>query len=517
MVHPPAPGRVFPLVEWLLVIGALLNLQRQAEGADPVSIHPENAKYFLFRGKPLVLIAAGEHYGSVVNRSFDFARYLADAADKKQTMTRTFLLYREQQTSRNPSSPIKPESPDYITPYPRTGPGKALDGEPIYDLDQWNPEFFERLHQFLSLASKRGIVVELTLFSNTYKPSVWGLNPLHAPNNKQGIGKVEWPEYTSLKEPALVARQKAYARKIIQETNRYDNVYYEICNEPGGGVKGHVTPAEVDAWQEEMGGVLRDELKKCGGKHLVFGTQAFTAPPKFAVPYDASYARPVWDAVNVHPFSDMIFDGRTYQLGKFMSKELKLSAERDFCLAVHKQAKPTVLDEDNCASIYRDEIDWTIHRKRAWMAVMCGAHYDYIDFSITVGREAGTRDSRRKIRTWMRNLSEFIHAFDFIHAKPLPDWITNKPDSLVAATLAVEGKDYITYLADAREVTDAAAGQAISGKISFVLPPGSFRVSLYSPTTGVYSPAIPLEGGKAVRLELLPFQHDLVIRATRSP
>src|SRR5580765_5287723 len=105
--------------------------------AAPISIHPENPKYFLFRGKPLVLIAATEHYGSVVNRAFDFERYLADAADKKQTVTRTFLLFREQQSARNPSSPIKPESPDYIAPWPRVGPGKAIDGEPVYDLDKW--------------------------------------------------------------------------------------------------------------------------------------------------------------------------------------------------------------------------------------------------------------------------------------------------------------------------------------------------------------------------------------------
>src|SRR5688572_1695161 len=55
--------------------------------AGAIQIHPENSKYFLFRGKPLVLIAAGEHYGSVVNREFDFVEYLEDAADKKQTMT----------------------------------------------------------------------------------------------------------------------------------------------------------------------------------------------------------------------------------------------------------------------------------------------------------------------------------------------------------------------------------------------------------------------------------------------
>ncbi len=97
-----------------------------AQISNPISIHPVNPKYFLFRGKPLVVIAASEHYGSVVNRRFDFARYLAHAAESKQTMTRLFLLYRELQTSRNPCSPVKPESPDFIAPYPRTGPGKAM-------------------------------------------------------------------------------------------------------------------------------------------------------------------------------------------------------------------------------------------------------------------------------------------------------------------------------------------------------------------------------------------------------
>src|SRR5271168_4235244 len=100
-----------------------------ASAQNAVKIDPENPKYLLFRGKPLVLISASEHYGSVINRPFDFEKYLDDAQAHKMTMTRTFLLFREQQSSRNPSSPAKPESPDFIAPFPRTGPGKAMDGE----------------------------------------------------------------------------------------------------------------------------------------------------------------------------------------------------------------------------------------------------------------------------------------------------------------------------------------------------------------------------------------------------
>ncbi|MEJ7606599.1 MAG: DUF6298 domain-containing protein [Bryobacteraceae bacterium] len=183
----------------------------------PLRIHPQNSKIFLYRGKPTVLLTATEHYGSVMNRPFDFEAYLKDTVEKKITFTRTFLLFRELQSARNPYSTCKPESPDYIAPFPRTGPGKALDGEPIYDLDQWNPEFFQRLHRFLQSASDKGIIVELVLFSNAYADNIWALNPFRAENNKQGIGKIEWPEYTSLHDKALVERQKATLEKLCRK------------------------------------------------------------------------------------------------------------------------------------------------------------------------------------------------------------------------------------------------------------------------------------------------------------
>ncbi|MBI3840310.1 MAG: hypothetical protein HY288_20505 [Planctomycetia bacterium] len=481
-----------------------------------ISIHPENPKYFLFRGKPLALISASEHYGSVVNRAFDFERYLADAADKKQTLTRTFLLFREQQSSRNPSSPIKPESPDFVAPWPRVGPGKAMDGEPIYDLDQWNGEYFERLHRFLSRASQSGVVVELTLFSNTYGDGVWALNPLRAANNLQKIGAVEWQDYNSLKDRALNERQFAYAEKIVQETSRFDNLYYEICNEPGGGIAGHAAPSDVDAWQAEVARAVRGELKRLGRKHLVFASQAFSYTPKFTQELNATFTGSLADAVNVHPLPNTVLDGRTYMLGNFMSKELTLGELAEFCRVAQRFPKPCVFDEDNTASLYRDSTGWTIHRKRAWIAAMSQAHYDFIDFSITVGSEAGTKESSAQIRTWMKHLSEYVHAFDFVHAKPLAGWIESMPEDLVSAVLAQPGECYRAYLADAREISDKMAGEPIGGEIAFRLPEGVYRASLFSPTSGAYSPAMKIEGGAApVKLELPEFRHDVVIEVRK--
>lgn len=481
--------------------------------AQALRINPDNPRYFLFRGKPLFLLSASEHYGSVINRPFNFEKYLDDAAEHKMTMTRTFLLFRELQGARNPSSPCKPESPDYIAPFPRTGPGKALDGEPIYDLDQWNPEYFDRLHRFLDAASSRGIVVELTVFSNTYGENIWALNPLRAENNKQHVGKVEWPEYLSLKDPELVGRQSAYARKIIDETSGYDNVYYEICNEPGGAVKGHIPPSDVDAWQEEMGRVIRGELRRLNRPHLISGQQAFAYSPKFRFPLDQTYSQSLFDIVNVHPLPDTDYAGTLYQLGAFMSKELTLPEIVRFCRAVFIQKKPTVLDEDNTASIYRDPTGWTIHRKRAWSTLFSGSNYDYIDFSITVGSEAGTPLSRKDLRSWFQHLSEFMSSFDYVHAVLAPDWVQQLPANVTPSSLAVTDRDYVAYLADSREVTDPSAGGAIQGTVKLTLPPGHFSVSLYSPVTGEASPALAIENNAS--LTLPPFHDDIVIRAQR--
>ena len=124
--------------------------------SKPIGLHPENPRYFLYKGRPLVLITATEHYGAVINRNFDYVAYLDDAAEKRQTLSRCFLLFRELQVFDpatqvkpiNPHSPCKPLPGEYVAPFVRSGPGFATDGYPKFDLDRWNPEYFERLRGF---------------------------------------------------------------------------------------------------------------------------------------------------------------------------------------------------------------------------------------------------------------------------------------------------------------------------------------------------------------------------------
>ena len=86
----------------------------------------------------------------------------------------------------------------------------------------------------------------------------------------------------------------------------------------------------------------------------------------------------------------------------------------------------------------------------------------------------------------------------------------------MSAGLAVHGQDYVAYLADAREVTNPAAGKPISGQASLNLPDGEYQLRFFSPITGRYFGSQSARGGRPMSLELSPFTHDVVIRATRS-
>jgi hypothetical protein len=501
--------------------------------ANPIKIHSQNPKLFEFRGKSLVLLTATEHYGAVMNRPFRFEEYLADAAEKGITLTRLFTLFRELQTPINPYSTCKPETPDFITPFLRVGPERALDREPKFDLNRPDPEFYERLHRFLTVAADYNIIVEVVLFSNTYSPDVWALNPLNAKNNINNVEEIAWPEYLSQRHPKLHAYQLAHLTRIVEETNRYENIIYEICNEPGGNVAGtnpqganYPSCDEVNAWLESMIATLRQIEADLPNQHLIAGQEAFSYSP-YEQGTDHSFHTLAYDVVNVHPLPGTTYGGTTYELGQFMSKQLALRVLRDYCLATYDERRPLNHDEDNIASQYKDVEAWTVHRKRAWTALCCGAHYDYIDFSITIYTPTGTPESQAAIRTWMKNLSTFIHSFDMARAKPLPGVVKQAPAFALDSAFGVADEDFCIYLADERElpaardlpdgaVGDPSAGSPIEGVLVLDLSAShDYDVRCFDPTSGLYGPSIRVHGDAQTQITLPAFVHDLAIRVTR--
>jgi hypothetical protein len=488
----------------------------------PICIHPDHPKCLLFRGRAVKLVTATEHYGAVFNRPFRFERYLNDCGARGINYTRLFALFREQQSATNPHSTCKPDSPEFVAPFERTGPGSAPDGQPKYDLDRPNGEFFDRLHRYMSLAAANGIVVEITLLSNTYADGVWALNPLQAANNINHIENVEWPDYMSLRHAKLWERQSAHVRKMVEETRGYDNVIYEICNEPGGNFRPQdPTLEEVNAWQRAIAAVIREADTNGSGPHLISGEEAFAyrledessraGPDVFQFSDESFDSLPV-DIVNMHPLSNMIARKRSYNVGLFMSGEMRLSDLKRYCLDLYAEKKPLCLDEDNCATQYRDDHGWKIHRKRAWIALFCGAHYDCIDFSINNFVETGYSDeSADGIRRAFGHLAVFINSDDLPVAVPAKDVVSRLPEGLIEATLSGSGNRYWIYLADARQPKRGEASPLVSGEVAMRLRPGKYQTRIFSPTTGQYSPWISLVTDRDATIGLPEFRDDIVV------
>jgi len=488
--------------------------EKPLRGIDdsPVRLHPENPRYFYYNGKPIVLITATEHYGAVLNRNFDFISYLDEMTDKKVNLSRCFLLFRELEgIPKNPHSPCKPLPGEYIAPFLRTGPGYATDGYPKFDLQRWNPEFFQRLHAFLDEASRRGIIVELTLFSSNYHDLVWNLNPFNAKNNVNGVGDTIWQEYITMLHVDMWNLQQRYVRKVVQEVNQYDNIYFEICNEPFADIGGRATNREVEKWQVAVRDLIREEDTKLPKRHLIFQMQIYRG-------YHGDQLDPLLDnkevsAVNVH-LGSVWCHGKMYPLGRGFEYDVGLQGLHYLWTSWHHEAsKPLVMDEDNVASGYLRDKAWTIHRKRAWTIVFSGGHYDMIDFSIQVGgQERGTPESREKIRSWMKHLSEFIHSLDFVHSRPLRDFPAAKPEGTNAATLAIGKGEWVVYLADSREINEFEYGSPRSGKLVLPSPEGRYEARLYSPEKGEYiEDGIQLSSNGKATLMLKSFTHDIVV------
>ena len=74
----------------LLVPAVYAVLPASASAADPMRLHPKNPHYFLWRGKPTILITSGEHYGAVLNEAFDYKKYLRTLGSLGFNLTRTF-------------------------------------------------------------------------------------------------------------------------------------------------------------------------------------------------------------------------------------------------------------------------------------------------------------------------------------------------------------------------------------------------------------------------------------------
>jgi hypothetical protein len=294
------------------------------------------------------------------------------------------------------------------------------------------------------------------------------MNVLNNVNNLGAISRTN--VYTLDKHEGLLPIQEEMVRKIVTELKDFDNVYYEICNEPYfGGV--------TMAWQHHIADVIVETEKKLRGKHLISQNIA-NEKARVEKPH------PDISIFNFHYATPPITVSMNYNLNKVIG--------------------------DNETG-FRGTND-THYRIEGWEFIMAGgALYNNLDYSFAVNHEDGTfaypprqpGGGSPALRQQLAYLSQFIHGFDFIHMKPDNSFIKGGvPENATARGMLDPGKAYAVYI---------RAGLKANLKLN--LPQGEYRLEWHNPRSAMIEKksAIQHPGGIAV-LESPDYMEDIALK-----
>jgi hypothetical protein len=387
-----------------------------AETHEPLRLLPRNPHYFEFRGKPAILITSAEHYGAVLNLDFDYRTCLDTLASHGFNLTRVFGgSYRELPGSFGiATNTLAPKPGRFACPWRQVGSDPET-GYERYDLDEWDPAYFERLRDFMQCASERGVVVEYVLFCFWYNDRLWAASPMNAANNVNGAGDVPKEEFHRLNNAPLLAAQDAAVRKTVEELNGFDNLYYEVCNEL---YSFHDGDLRLD-WQHRVADLIADAESGLPNRHLVsINEQNRTMR-----------IRQLHAHVHIHNFHYAFPSavGDNYHLDRVIGDN-----ETGF-----KGQTPTP------------------YRREAWEFLLAGGGlFNHLDYSFTVDHPDGTARVEAETPGWggpewrrqLEVLRDFMNGLDFASMEPHNDVaLFDTPSHVSYQLLADPGRAYAAY------------------------------------------------------------------------
>ncbi|MHB0999180.1 MAG: cellulase family glycosylhydrolase [Armatimonadota bacterium] len=406
----------------------------------PISLHPENPHYLLFRGKPTILVTSGEHYGAVLNLDFDYIPYLDELKRDGLNLTRTFSgTYREIPESFGiTGNTLAPASMRYCAPWARCDTPGYPGGGNKFDLTKWDADYFKRLKDFISQAGKRGIVVELVLFCTMYDDRLWEMSPMNAKSNINGIGNIGRRDPFTLRDAKLQEVQDQFVRKVVTELKDFDNLYYEICNEP-------YFEGVTLQWQAHIADVIVQTEKTLSIRHLIAQNIA------------NDYAKV--DKLNPH-VSIVNFH---YARPEAALDNLKLNV---------------ALGNDETG--FNGSEDAT-YRYQGWRFMLSGgAIYDNLDYSFTPDQENGSAVPKapggggKALRAQLGIMKKFLTSFDFLKLRPDASVIQEGvPNGGAVHILADPGRAYAVYLKGGQQAN-----------LTLDLPKGQYRAEWINTLNG---------------------------------
>lgn len=476
----------------------LLFLTMTASAADTLRLHPENPRYFEWRGKPTVLISSGDHYGAVLNLDFDFTKYLATLERDGLNLTRTFTgagYVEPEQAFNITKNNLAPKPGRYLAPWARSDQPGAWDGGHKWDLSRWNEDYFTRFKAFVAEASRRGVVVEVTLFCPFYpnkddktKSTMWPLSPWNAANNINGLGNVPFAEVHSMEgHGGLLAVQERFVRKLVEELKDSDNVYYEICNEP------YFAGASRD-WEHHMAEVIANAQHGHENPKLVSQNVANkTAKVKDPSPHVSIF--------NFHYTYPPTVVAENWELNK-----------------------PIGENETG----FRGQSD-DVYRSEAWDFILAGgALFNHLDYSFAVGHEDGTfaypptqpGGGSAALRKQLGILKRFIESFDFVRMKPIKVKDQSNAKSFSVEVLGEPGQAYAGYVHRSEKNGWKNSKELNKGEFEnwfvFDVPEGRYQAEWIHPCTGKTARTSRIKhAGGDLRLDTPVYEMDLALSLRR--
>jgi hypothetical protein len=440
----------------------------------PIALHPENPHYFLFRNRPTALITSAEHYGAVINADFDYLPYLNELQSHGFNFTRVFsgpfVSPVDEEGWIGYADPLAPRPGRLVAPWARSStPGYSLGGNK-FDLAQWNPDYFTRLEDFVINAGRRGIVVEVVFFCAMYDESFWSASPMHPASQINGVGDVPFNLVHTTENDDLLDYQDAVVRKVVSELNSFDNVIYEVMNEP------YKTDTSR-AWQDHIIDIIVTTERSLPRQHLIAENVA-NYEGEISDPHEAI------SILNFH-YAEPVAVDQNYGLNLALGDD-----ETGF--------------EGTGPDAYRIE---------GWNFMMAGgAIFNNLDYSFTPQHPDGEgvplpedfpSGGGPELRQQIAVLRDFIFDLNFTAMRPAQEVIVSAlPEGTSVRALVEAGQTYAFYIVGGPQTV-----------LEVELPEGTWEATWITPASGttVESTRFTHAGGPAT-LESPTFSVDVTLR-----
>jgi hypothetical protein len=467
-----------------LILFLLAACSQDQPKQQPLSLNSYNPHYFTFRGRPEVLIGSTEHYGAVMNLDFDYIKYLDELDSCGLNITRTFSgSYVEPENAFGIlKNTLAPAPGRYICPWARSSEPGYANGGNKFDLSRWDENYFLRLKDFVAQAGKRGIIVELDLFSNYYDTLKWNICPMNIRNNINGIGDYsDHNAVLSTDHADLMEVEEKMVRKIVNELKDFDNIYYEVCNEPYFG-----DTTALAKWEKFMTAVVADAEKDFTFRHLISNN---IANYNKLVPS----VRPDVSVYNFHYAHPPVAVGVNYHLDKVIGdNETGFNGTGD--------------------ANYRTE---------AWNFMLAGGGlFNNLDYSFTAGNEDGSfvvqegepGGGGKTLRKQLRILSDFMHSIDFINMKPADSIrMSADDDEATVRALSDDAANLIAVYVQRKDTVTSAMDLQVD------LSPGSYSMIWTDTKTGKETDGdIKYHQGGFATLTSPVFSEDIALRIAKA-